>query len=123
MVDINDAEKRVFIHHSFISAGDLDGSIADGDKLICDISRDRKGLHVSCIHAQEIDTTDVEIHDCTIVRVFVERGHGFVGLSALDINAFFHFSLLEDDQKSLLVYGYEFKAEIMPDHSRKQGGY
>lgn len=121
-VDIVDGERRVFVHAKLLASGGIADSIADGDTLLCDVSRGSKGLHVSRIHDHEIDTSEVEIHDCEVVRVFSDRGYGFVRFSGSD-DAFFHFSLIKDKPRESIIEGATFRAEIRPDTKRESGGF
>jgi cold shock CspA family protein len=50
-----------------------------------------------------------------VVRVFRDRGYGFVRILGTDDDAFFHFSIVDEELQSKLVDGAVFSADIYRD--------
>jgi cold shock CspA family protein/predicted type IV restriction endonuclease/GTPase SAR1 family protein len=105
----------VFLHASKLQDKGL-GSIHDGDEILCDISRDQKGLHVSRVRELKTDPAAIEIANCRVIRLYAERGYGFVRVGDSPRDAFFHFSLIAADSRELLTLSTIMHAEVGPDN-------
>ena len=113
-VDVEGVEVQVFIHAQQVRASAVE-AVSDGDDLLCDVGRNAKGLYVCRVHDVETVPEGVETTDCQIVRVFAERGYGFVQLVDSSVNAFFHFSIVPTSDRAKLQVGVQFKAQLRVD--------
>lgn len=121
-VNIENGETGVFIHAEVLKNNNETYSISDGDKLLCDVSRGEKGLFVSAVYDHEIDM-DITTSSCSIVRIFPEREYGFVSVSAIGDDAFFHFSVFEPADINKLTDGFIFNAEVKRSAGSSTAGY
>ncbi|MBU2803912.1 cold shock domain-containing protein [Acidithiobacillus ferridurans] len=114
--EVEDIDSRIFIHaekvHEFWS-----GSLKDGDRILCDLARGPKGLHIEKIHDIQSDIGRIESANCQIIRLFPDRGYGFAKLEGSDRVAFFHVSVFPQDARSSIYEGQLVKAEIGPDRN------
>lgn len=115
-VDAEGVEGRVFLHAEKLDALSVD-ALGDGDKIMCDIGRNEKGLIVDVIHDIEVD--EPKVITCTIAKLFEDRGYGFVSLAHGGGDAFFHFSIFDQEERTKLVVGQSFDAEISFRDSQK----
>ena len=113
-VEMETSDSRIFIHVEKLTEYGLE-TIKDGDELLCDISRGPKGLFVKKIHDVQIDSTGLKTVECKIVRLFPERGYGFVKSIDNKLTAFFHVSVFPEVIRGTLNEGKLLKAEIGPD--------
>lgn len=104
----------VFIHMETIKKSGFE-EVNDGDDIVCDIGVSSKGISVTKIYGIRTDPSEIEIAECTVVRLFKDRGYGFVQLKQTDRTAFFHFSALSTKALSALTEGLEIKAELKAD--------
>jgi len=91
------------------------GFITEGDDILCDVSRNEKGLQIDKIHDIEVDDTSIKVHDCRIVRIFNDRHYGFAEVLGTNQTAYFQTYSFNDDSKNALTYDYNFKAEVILD--------
>jgi len=106
---------RAFLHVTTLQAAKVD-EIADGDIIICDIDKGQKGVSVTHIHnVQRSDAFEHGFIKAKIVKVFKDRGYGFVHSAQFDIDAFFHFSAVDEGRREELQEDYEVSVEINKD--------
>ena len=113
-VDIEGVDGQVFLHAQQLHDSGID-FVSDGDDLLCDVSRNAKGLHITQVHDIETELERVETADCRIIRVFEDRGYGFVQIEDGSRDAFFHFSVVPSAEREKLKIGISFKAQIKAD--------
>jgi len=111
-VEVEGTEDRVFIHRDSLRKSNID-SISNGDILLCDLARGQKGLYIDKIHA--IEESPSETVAAQVIRLFKERGYGFVKVENSDKTAFFHYSIFDEDQKKELHHGKKLNVIIAPD--------
>jgi cold shock CspA family protein len=109
-------DDSAFIHSSTLEAFGIE-TIHDGDELLCDLSRNEKGLFVSKIHDFNIHAS--QQHLVKITRLFRDRGYGFVTVEDLGVDAFFHYSLFVIDIHDKLVDEMSFLAEVVAGQDGK----
>lgn len=108
---------QIFLHKDVLTEDSM-LSVRDGDDLVCSVGFTERGpqiTKVKSIHTREID---VAVKNCKVVRLFHDRGYGFVrpvDSISEGVDAFFHFSLLEDDVRERIVEGDELEVEIKND--------
>ena len=115
-VDTEDLDGKVFLHLQQLHESGID-SVSDGDDLLCDISRNTKGLYITKVHDIEVDLDVVETSDCRIIRVFHDRNYGFVQIADSSRDAFFHFSVIPSAERNKLKIGTRIKCQIKADKS------
>lgn len=115
-VEVEEEEQlsKVFFHVSMLNESGIE-SVSDGDSLLCDIGREKKGLYVSRVHDIEEDSDQVECHSCVISKVYEDRCYGFADIEDSSRSVYFNFSVFKQVSRSYLSIGYRFKAEIKPD--------
>ena len=107
-------EEQAFLHIEHLEKFGLD-SVCDGDNLVCDIARSRKGIAVVNIHEFKLDQNLAEVVDCQIVKVFEDRNYGFVSFDDGLRDAFFHLSVVPEKIRLELSVGSKIRAEIFQD--------
>lgn len=112
--DVDGIDSRIFLHAEKLREHGV-SSLADGDGILCDLARGSKGLYIEKIHDIQRDSGKIESVDCQIVRLFLDRGYGFVKLRDSDRTAFFHVSVFPQDSRQKLHEGQWLKSEIGPD--------
>lgn len=113
-VDINGFDFKAFVHLERAQEIGVE-SISDGDQFLCDVIRKPKGMTVSKIHSFNEDHEGTTILDCKIVRLYKDRGYGFVGLDGSLRDAFFHFSIIPESERENLSLGQVFRCAVCPD--------
>ena len=113
-VDVEGLDGKVFLHSQQLHESDID-LVNDGDDLLCNIGRNAKGLYITEVHDIEVDLDVVETSDCRIIRVFHDRGYGFVQIADSSRNAFFHFSVVPSADRDKLKVGTKIKGQIKAD--------
>lgn len=107
-------DARIFFHAEKLKENGIQ-SVSDGDGILCDISRNHKGLNIEKIHDVEEISNSSETTKCRIVRLFSERGYGFVRIGGTSREAFFYTSIFPQEQRESLDEGFDFTGEIVPD--------
>ncbi len=110
-LEVEGYDSRVFIHADKLKELGLE-TVKDGDSILCDIARRDKGIYVSKVHDAQTTPEDAEILECIIVKLFKERGYGFVRVKDSEREAFFHISVFEQDKREEIKEGDSFIAEI-----------
>ncbi|MCY3986196.1 MAG: cold shock domain-containing protein, partial [Candidatus Dadabacteria bacterium] len=113
-VEVDEVEGRIFLHAKTLRSCGID-QVSDGDDLLCDVGRNDRGIHVARIHDIQTDRSSVSKAHCKIVRLFLDRGYGFVQVNGGPDNAFFHLSAISPDDQDRLDVGVIIEAEIGPD--------
>lgn len=108
-----DAEKDTAFLPVKVVQSSKAGEVNDGDELICDISRNDKGLIVSKIH--EIVGGKGRVYEGSIVKIFEEKGYGFIHVPETKLDAFFHFSLFPLEVRESLSVGSPVLLELTID--------
>lgn len=111
--DLEDGSDRTYISVDALASAGVD-LVRDGDRVLCDIARGKKGVYVDNIYEVTPDP-DIEVARCTVVKVFPERGYGFVQLDGSERTAFFHVSVFDSDRRDSIELGDQFEAEICAD--------
>ncbi|HEX6375529.1 MAG TPA: cold shock domain-containing protein, partial [Allosphingosinicella sp.] len=114
-VDIPSLRDTAFLHASVLERDGLE-EVHDGDDIICDVSRNEKGLTISRV--LEVSKSEGPVLSATVVKLFDERGYGFVHVEETGVDAFFHYHLLSASQKRDLFEGKELSVDVVTD---KQG--
>ena len=113
-VDIEEVDGQIFLHAQQLQQNGID-LVSDGDDLLCDVGRNAKGLYIAQVHDIETDLQEVEAADCRIVRIFDDRGYGFVQIAESARDAFFHFSVVPSTDREKLKVGLSIRAQIKGD--------
>lgn len=114
-VAIEQLGELAFLHVSVLDKSGI-GRVHDGDALIVDVSRNQKGITVSNVRkAQRTAATNGELVDVVVVKMFHDRGYGFVFVPSLGQDAFFHLSLLPEAERGSVDAGKTLHAEINAD--------
>lgn len=113
-VEVGGVSGGVFIHMETVKASGFEG-LSDGDDIVCDIGSSSKGLSVQKIHTIKTDPTELEVVKCQVVRIFHDRGYGFVQLDDSERTAFFHFSVLSTSDLQAMEVGLRIKVELKTD--------
>lgn len=114
-VNIGELGVSAFLHASVLERSGID-SVHDGDALIVDVSRSHKGVAISEVRkAQPNEVAGATSVDAVVVKFFADRGYGFVYVPTLGKDAFFHASLLAEQDRASVAIGKRFQAEINAD--------
>ncbi|OKO77130.1 cold shock domain-containing protein [Bradyrhizobium sp. NAS96.2] len=111
-VNVEDLGQSAFLHVSVLEKSGLE-TVHDGDALIVDVSRNQKGIAVSQVH--KADTPSTKLMDAVVVKMFEERGYGFVYVPSLSRDAFFHVSILPEEDRAAIAVGETLQVEINVD--------
>lgn len=111
-VTIEDLNESAFLHASVLDKSGA-GDVHDGDVLTCDVSRSAKGIAISKVH-KVVSNDRVEVHSAQVIRIFEDRGYGFVHVPALGKDAFFHFSAMGDHARKITM-GRFLRAQFNED--------
>ncbi len=114
-VEVPSLRDSAFLHARMLEQGEFP-DVYDGDDIVCDISRNNKGLTVSRVTA--VRPAKTKTVRATVVKLLEERGYGFVHVTETGVDAFFHFHLLSPGKRGSLAEGQEFTVEVKTD---KQG--
>ena len=115
--DCSEVDGQVFLHKDVLSENQID-YVADGDELICSIEFKEKGPQIYKISKVNTRDLDILVRRCRVVRLFHDRGYGFVRAldsSSDNVEAFFHFSLVDDSIRGSLMEDDVMKVEIKND--------
>ena len=121
--DCVDVDGQVYFNSDVLGASGVRG-VSDGDDLVCSIKFADRGPQISETDSVHTEDSEVVEKRCRIVRLFHDRGYGFVrpiDSSTHEADAFFHFSLLSREFRDRMVEGDEIDAEIKSD--RKGRGW
>jgi cold shock CspA family protein len=88
-------------------------NVYDGDDLVCDVSRNEKGLTVSRVY--ELKEKSYRIYKGVVVKLLEDRHYGFMNLPETGTDAFFHYHVFSTGQQAALSEGQEFSVEIKTD--------
>jgi cold shock CspA family protein len=91
--------------------------VHDGDDVLCDVVRNTKGFAVSVVH--EVVTPKPRVFGGPIIRLFEDRGYGFVDVPELGMDAFFHYSLFPREFRQKLSVGMQLSFEVKKDAAGK----
>jgi cold shock CspA family protein len=109
--------ENAFLHIKVAEAAGFD--VHDGDDLLCDVSKNSKGPYISTVY--DVVTPRSRSYTGTIVRLFDDRGYGFVYIPELAADAFFHYSIFDRDLRADIKEGMKLKFEIKTDaHGKHQ---
>ncbi len=112
--EVEGIESRIFIHKKKLREHIVE-FLKDGDEVLCDVARGHKGLYIETIYDLETDINKNENVECRIVRLFPDRGYGFVQIQGSERTAFFHASVFSHDVRNKIQEGQVLQAEIGPD--------
>jgi cold shock CspA family protein len=113
-VSIPALKDTAFLHSSVLERDHIE-EVFDGDDLICDVSRNEKGFVVSQV--LELNKAEAPAITAVVLKLFDERGYGFVHVEKTGVDAFFHYHLLTGAQKRDLFEGQELLVEVVTDKS------
>ncbi len=111
-VTVDALRDSAFVGSKLIEATGL-GELHDGDGIRCDVSRNEKGLFVSKIY--EITSNTPTQYTAEIVRLFPDRGYGFIHLPDTGRDAFFHVTLFTKEDRDRLHEGVRLPVEVVTD--------
>ena len=111
--DLEDGSDRTYVSSDTLAEFGSD-LLMDGDRILCDIARGKKGIYIDHIYEIQSDP-NIEVKQCTVVKMFPDRGYGFVQVEDGERNAFFHISLFNDERRQSIEVGHCFEAEICAD--------
>ncbi|WP_231499647.1 cold shock domain-containing protein [Methylomonas sp. 11b] len=115
-IEVEGLDSKIFVHSEKLQKFGVE-ALKDGDSILCDLARGKKGIYVSKIHDIETDASQIEVVKCRIVRLFRDRGYGFVQLTDKDRTAYFHISVFSQDLRNKIQEGDFLEAEIGPDRN------
>lgn len=115
-VEVPEMRDDAFLHARVLENGGFE-DVWDGDRILCEISRNAKGLYVSKVHS--LEPARKEILSGQIVRLFSDRQYGFVEMPQFGSNAFFHLSVVPPDRRLALAEGMVLTYEAVSDLSGK----
>ena len=110
-------EGQIFLHKDVLTDDSM-LNVRDGDDLVCSVGFREKGPQITKVTSIRTRDIDVAVKKCRVIRLFHDRGYGFVGpidSASEGADAFFHFSLLEDDIRGKIVEGDEMEVELKND--------
>lgn len=110
-VRIEALRENAFLHISALEKFGV-STVADGAPLRVALTKGPRGLSVDRITGIGLQGNAPKILDGVIVRLVQDRGFGFVSSASLDEDAFFHFTLFEEEQKKTLREGLKLRFEI-----------
>jgi len=116
--DVEDIEGQVFIHAETLQKCGID-ALSDGDEILCDVSSSAKGIHISHVHDVQTDPNQVEVLEGEVIRLFPDRGYGFVQLDGRSSHAFFHISAVPAGSRNDLEKGQRLRVTLGPDRTGK----
>jgi cold shock CspA family protein/GTPase SAR1 family protein len=111
-VDVPSLRDSAFLHARILEQGNLP-EVHDGDRIVCDVNRNEKGLVVSRVLSVEPDKSTKTLG--RIVKLFPDRGYGFINVPELGTDAFFHYHLFKPDERDGLTEGTELVVELRTD--------
>jgi cold shock CspA family protein len=111
---VEELREAVFLHASVLEKSGID-SVHDGDVLQIDVARSYKGIAVSKVHKAEVKKPGAPLMEAIVVKLFEERGYGFVFVPKIGQDAFFHVSLFPENERGSLHVGARLRAEINSD--------
>jgi cold shock CspA family protein len=106
--------EQAFIHLDRLKKAGID-RVFDGDRALCDVARNPKGLYVLTVHHLGNSTAETEEADGVVSRIFRERKYGFVRIPKKARDAFFHFSVFPKGLPDGFAEGSVSRVEISPD--------
>lgn len=112
-VDMEGREDQAFLHVEILREGNID-RVFDGDRILCDVARKPKGLFVSRVTDVEEDRENIEVVDARVIRIFADRGYGFVTIGDGSRDAIFYLSFLDQGLAQRLQVGTRLRVEISP---------
>jgi CspA family cold shock protein len=111
-VIVGESGVSAFLHASVLERSGID-SVHDGDALIVDVSRSHKGVAISEVRkAQPNEVAGAALVDAVVVKFFADRGYGFVYVPTLGKDAFFHASLLPEQDRASVAIGNVSKQRL-----------
>lgn len=111
-VEIDALRDSAFLHARILEQAGLE-DVFDGDEVVCDVSRNQKGLMVSKVHS--VTRPSTRPVKGVIIKLFPERGYGFMHIPEIGIDAFFNFHVFSPEQQRTLAEGQELNVEIKTD--------
>lgn len=108
-VDITSLNERAFLHVRVLEQSGF-AELFDGDRIICDINENEKGLVVSKVH--EVLPEKGRKASGQIVKMFPDRPYGFIHIPELGLDAMFHHSVLAPGERHLLREGAAVDVEL-----------
>jgi cold shock CspA family protein len=114
-VTVEQVGESAFLHASVLERSGIN-SVHDGDALIVDVSRSQKGIAVSDVRKAEPNEAEgTKLLEAVVIKMFEDRGYGFVYVPSLGQDAFFHVSILPEQDRRSVNIGKTFRAEINTD--------
>jgi cold shock CspA family protein len=114
-VTVESLGESAFLHASVLEKSGVD-AVHDGDVLIVDVSRSHKGIAVSSVRKADVHKSEgAKPLEAIVVKVFKDRGYGFVYVPSLGQDAFFHISIVPEQERNSIEVGKRLRAEINAD--------
>ena len=114
-VEIDEINTKIYIHSDKLKEYGV-GALTDGDQILCNLARGAKGLFIEKIQDVEANQ-NAEVIVCEIIRIFHDRGYGFIRQQGSDRSAFFHVSIFPVETREYLKLGDSFEGIIAPDRT------
>jgi cold shock CspA family protein len=113
-VDVEGQTEQAFLRLDKLEEAGIKRAF-DGDKLLCDVTRNVKGLYVQAVYKTKNSAVEVEEADGVVIRLFRDRKYGFVQIPKKAKDAFFHFSVFTKGLPDGFGEGSTCRVEISPD--------
>jgi cold shock CspA family protein/energy-coupling factor transporter ATP-binding protein EcfA2 len=108
-VDIPSLKERAFLHTRVLEQSDFQ-EVFDGDRVVCDVKENEKGLIVSKVHA--VSTEAGQRASGQVVKTFSDRSYGFIHVPDLGVDAMFHHSVISPEIRHMLREGTAVEVEL-----------
>ncbi|UTD29162.1 cold shock domain-containing protein [Bradyrhizobium sp. WD16] len=107
--------ESAFLHASVLSKSGV-GSVHDGDVMVVDVSRGPRGISISNVHRTQVaHDAAAKLVDAVVIKIFEDRGYGFVHVPSMGQDAFFHVSILPEQDRASFELGATLKVELNID--------
>mgnify|MGYP006280129429 CR=1 FL=1 len=117
-VEIERSDDQAFLYVERLKEAGID-RVFDGDYMLCDIGRNEKGLFVERVYDIEEDKVNIEEFDARVIKIFPDRGYGFVNISESTRDAYLHRSVLVDKNLNDLYVGQNLRVKVSLDRTKE----
>ncbi|UWR63276.1 cold shock domain-containing protein [Phaeobacter inhibens] len=111
-IKFEDISGGVFVHAETLRVSGHD-ELFSGDRVLCDIGREKKGLAVVRVGDIQVENDKISTLECEVVRLFPDRQYGFMSSEELSGDVFFHYSSLPKELTGALKEGLVVSAELI----------
>lgn len=113
-VEIPSLNERAFLHARVLEQSDVP-EVFDGDRIICDIRANEKGLFVNKVH--KVLPQEGKKASGHVIKTFSDRSYGFINIPELGIDAMFHHSVISPEERPMLREGAAVDVELNFDEN------